>query len=86
MFNVAILICAYFKTVSYYFFISNKVLKTTELLALFCVEILGFLMIVISGKIVSWKKCLFQIPEIPQRSEENSFQPQCIMLEVYNKR
>ena len=42
MFHVTIFICAYFKRVSYYFFVSSKVLKTTELLVLFCVEILGF--------------------------------------------
>ena len=47
MFHVTILICAYFKTVSYYVFVSSKVLKTAELLVLFYVEILGFLKIFI---------------------------------------
>ena len=44
-----LLICAYFKKVSYYFFVFQalKVLESGELLVLFCVEVFGFLKIFI---------------------------------------
>ena len=69
MFNVALLICPYFKTVTYYFvFQALKVLETGELLVSLCVEVFGFLKIFIlfaslslnfeSRKNASLKGCL----------------------------
>ena len=71
MFHVTLLICAYFKTVSYYFVSQAlKVLETGELLVIFCVEVFGFLKIFIlcaslsldleSRKNASWKDCLLE--------------------------
>ena len=72
MFHVTLLICVYFKTVSYYFCVSG--IESTRnkyyLLVSFCVEVFGFLKIFTlcvslslyleSRKNFSWKDCLLE--------------------------
>ena len=66
------LICAYFKTVSYYFCISGIESTRNWRIVLFCVEVFGFLKMFLlcdslslnleSRKNASWKNCVLEKP------------------------
>ena len=71
MVSVTLLICAYFKTLSYYFCVSGtESTRNWRITCFICVEVCGFLKIFIlcaslslnleSRKNASWKDCLLE--------------------------